>query len=367
MQDPSRIDRRSAIQRLSALAAGAAASTLPATLLPSTLGAEPPAVTTGMGLVIYDCGIRRRWLQRRNPRFDLFEPLTFLDYCRKLGAGGMQARLGVMDTEAASRLREFAQRQGLFIDAIASPPADESDVERFEAEIRTAAAVGVQAVRTVVMPGRRYERFTSLAEFREFEKRGRRMAELAAPVVERHRVPLAIENHKDQRNDERLALLEHIGSEYVGACVDTGNSFALLEDPLETVELLAPWAKTVHLKDQGVRSYDDGFLLGDIPLGQGCLELAKMVQVLRKAQPGIRFTLELITRDPLKVPCLTDQYWATMPHVPGRDLARTLRIVRDRSAPALQQVSSLALEDQVALEDANVTASLTFAREKLRL
>lgn len=367
MQERLPIDRRSAIRGLASLAAGAVAATLPPALLPSTLGAEPPATSTGMGLVIYDCGIRRRWMQRQNSRLDLFEPLAFLKHCRKLGAGGMQARLGVMNTEAAGRLREFAQRHALFIDAIANPPADESDVERFEAEIRTAAAVGAQAVRTVIMPGRRYERFTSLAEFREFEKRGRRMVELAAPLVERHRVPLAIENHKDQRNDERLELLEHIGSEYVGACVDTGNSFALLEDPLETVKMLAPWAKTVHLKDQAVRSYDDGFLLGDIPLGEGCLDLPDMVQVLRQAQPGIRFTLELITRDALKVPCLTDPYWATMPHVPGRDLARTLRIVRERSAPALQQVSSLALEDQVALEDANVAASLASAREKLRL
>jgi sugar phosphate isomerase/epimerase len=255
----------------------------------------------------------------------------------------------------------------MFIDAVVAPPADKSDVGRFEAEIRTAAAVGVQAARTVVMPGRRYERFSSLAEFREFEQRGQRMLELAAPIVERHRVPLAVENHKDQRNDERVALFKHIDSEFVGACVDTGNSFGLLEDPIETVEALAPWAKTVHLKDQAVQEYKDGFLLGDIPLGQGCFDLRRMIQILRTAQPKIRFALELITRDALKVPCLTDVYWATMPTVPGSDLARTMRIVRQRSAKSLQQVSALEIKEQVSLEDANVAASLTFARENLGL
>ena len=85
------------------------------------------------------------------------------------------------------------------------------------------------------------ETFESLAEFRRFEERGRRALERAAPIAEKHRVAIAVENHKDHRNDERVALFEHISSEFVGACVDTGNSVALLEDPVDTVTALAPW------------------------------------------------------------------------------------------------------------------------------
>ncbi len=92
-----------------------------------------------------------------------------------------------------------------------------------------------------------------------------------------------------------------------------------------------------------------------------------MVELIRKVKPQVRFSLELITRDALKVPCLTDQYWATMPDVPGRDLARTLRFVREHSSQDLQEVSTLPLERQVALEDANVAASLKYAREELSL
>jgi sugar phosphate isomerase/epimerase len=355
------IDRRTALRALSALAACGATASLP------TAGAADASPRTGLGLVIYDCRFRRDWLRQRKADFDLFEPLNFLEHCRQLGAGGMQARLGVLDAKQAARIRDFAREHSLFIDAIVSPPADKADVARFEAEIKTAADVGVQAVRTVIMPGRRYERFSTLKEFREFERRGRKMVELAVPVVEKYRVPLAIENHKGQRNDARVALFEHIDSEYVGACVDTGNSFALLEDPIETIEVLAPWAKTVHLKDQAVQEYEDGFLLGDIPLGEGCFDLPRMVQILRNAQPRIQFALELITRDALKVPCLTPQYFAAMPNVPAADLARTLRIVRKHPAKALQQVTSLEPEAQVKLEDANVAASLKYARESLNL
>jgi sugar phosphate isomerase/epimerase len=31
-----------------------------------------------------------------------------------------------------------------------------------------------------------------------------------------------------------LEMLKRIDSEYVGVCIDTGNSFSLLEDPIET-------------------------------------------------------------------------------------------------------------------------------------
>jgi len=362
MTETEQLNRRAAMGKFAAWSAAAA---LP--LGSDLLGAETDAPTTGLGLVIYDCRFRRMRLRRQDPKTDLYEPLRFLDHCRLLGAGGMQVRLGVLDATGVRRLREAAERQPFFIDAIVSPPENKIDLPRFEAEIRTARQVGVQAARTVIMPGRRYERFSSLPEFREFAAKGKRMLELAAPVAEKYGVPLAVENHKDQRDDERVALFEHISSELVGACVDTGNSLALLEDPIETVRALARWAKTVHLKDQAVQPYEDGFLLGDIPLGQGCLDLPQMVQILRQAQPEIRFALELITRDPLRVPCLTEKYWATMPNVPGQALARTLRMVREHRADRLQMVGDRSLNDQVALEDANVRASLRYAHETLKI
>jgi len=54
-----------------------------------------------------------------------------------------------------------------------------------------------------------------------------------------------------------------------------------------------------------MRPCDDGFLVGDAPLGDGFLDLPGMVETLRKAKPGIRFSLEVITRDPLSGNCRT--------------------------------------------------------------
>jgi sugar phosphate isomerase/epimerase len=333
----------------------------------SAFGQEKTSRPSGMGLVVYCRSIRNRWLKTKNPKSDLFEPLTFLKHCQQAGAGGMQVNLGSITSVQIEELRKFAGQHNLFIDAVVSAPRNEEDVPRFEAAIRVAADVGVQAARTVIMPGRRYERFATLADFHDFERRGQRMLELSVPVVQKHRVKLAVENHKDQRIDERVALFKRLDSEFVGACVDTGNSFALLDDPYETIEALAPYAFTVHLKDQSLKEYDQGFLLGDTPLGDGSFDLKRMVASLKRVKPDIRFALELITRTALKVPCLTDAYWATMPKVAAKDLAAALRFVRENSVEPVQSVNTLTLERQVALEDDNVARSLIYARDVLGL
>jgi sugar phosphate isomerase/epimerase len=217
-------------------------------------------------------------------------------------------------------------------------------------------------VRTVVVPGRRYEAFASREAFLEADRAGRQALEWAEPVAARYRVPLAIENHKDHRVSEKLAILEALSSEWVGVCLDTGNDIALLEDPLELVEAYAPWTLCVHLKDMAVWPHPDGFLLAEVPLGEGFLDLTTMVRVVRRARPEACFTLEMITRDPLRVPCLTEPYWAAFDAVPARALARTLALVRQHATPRpLPQVSSLPLADQVALEEENIRRCLAAA------
>ncbi len=353
------INRRQAVFQMGGLAAVGVCLKSPLT------AAEAPRQTQ-LGIVSYNCGLRGKWLKQQNPGQDLFEPLTFLQHCQALGSGGMQVSLGILETAAAKTLREYAEANDLFIEAIVTPPRDREDVQRFAAEIKTAREVGAKAARTVIIPGRRYEYFKTFAEFQEAERRGAVMVELAVPVVEKHQLPLAIENHKDQRIDQRVALLERISSSYVGACIDTGNSFALLDDLYGSMEALARFAFSVHFKDQALAEYEDGFLLGDVALGHGSFDLRRIVQIIRSAKPGLQFCLEVITRDALRVPCLSDGYWAAVTEPSGQELARALQFVRAHTAQT-PSISTLPLKEQVALEDANIAASLAYAGKELGL
>ena len=320
-----------------------------------------------MGLCQYCGRFARQAARQRDAKFNLFAPENFIQFAQRFGAGGYQVELGVLSVGRAERLKQQADAAGMYVEGIVRAPKQKADLDRFDAEMRSAAAVGATAVRSTIFNGRRYEEFQSLEAYREMDVQARRSLELAAPIAEKYKVAFAPENHKDHRIEERVAALKRIDSEYVGVCVDTGNNFALLEDPVDTAKALAPWAHAVHIKDQALRSTKDGFLFGDIPLGQGFIDLKQIVNVLRVANPKIRFTLELLTRDPLHVPCLEPGYWATFPDLPAKDLARTLRTVRENENSNLQYPSKLSLAEQVTLEESNVRQSIAYARDELGL
>jgi 3-oxoisoapionate decarboxylase len=349
-----------ATTRRDLLAAGLLAIATPGAA-PAEMRARNP-----LGLVIHSFPVRSSGDRDRRPEDRLADPIRFLDHGRSLGARGVQVAIGVRDDAYADSLRARAEAASMDLEGIVSLPRDEGDLPRFEADIRTAKRAGATIARTALLSGRRYEVFATLAAFREQADRAARSLALAAPVVARHGVRLAVENHKDLRAEELVAVLKKLGSDHVGTCVDTGNSMALLEDPMEVVEALAPWAITTHFKDMGVEEYSRGFRIAEVPLGAGVLDLPRMVRTLRAARPEIPFNLEMITRDPLDIPCLDDRYWSTFPDLPGRQLARALSFARAHVPDhPLPRVSPLGPDERLRLEDANILRSLEYAREHL--
>jgi sugar phosphate isomerase/epimerase len=338
----------------------AAASAAPLALLSGA--ADAATSTPPLGIVIHSYGIRSR--VEREQGFS--DPLRFLEFCHARGAGSVQLPLGRQDSAYCARLRQRCAELGMGLEGSIRPPADDADVPRFEAEVRTANETGASVLRTVMLGGRRYEVFQRLEDYRQFERRSRQSLDVARPIMEKHRVRLAVENHKDYRAADLAQLLRSLNSEFVGACVDTGNNIALLEDPLETAKTLAPWTLSCHLKDMGVREYAEGLLLSEVPLGAGFLDLKQIVALLRAARPELRLHLEMITRDPLRIPCLTSNYWATFPDLPARELAAALARVRQHaSSEVLPHISHLSESDQLAAEDRNVATSLAYARRHL--
>ena len=96
-----------------------------------------------------------------------------------------------------------------------------------------------------------------------------------APELEQAGVTLAVENH-DRFTARRLArILERIGSEHVGVCLDTVNSLGALEGPEVVADCLAPWAVNLHIKDFTISraGHMMGFLVTGRPAGQGRLDV----------------------------------------------------------------------------------------------
>lgn len=354
------ITRREMLERLGK-AAGAAA------LLPAVAVGDGGSGKR-LGLTVASYGFRYRLGEAVGSYAPFENALGLLEHCHELGAGGIQVGVAGWEREFAGKLRERREGYGMYLEGQVRLPDNKGDVPRFRREIQLAKEAGATVLRTVALSGRRYERFESAEAFRQFRKQAVERLGLAEPVVRRERVKLAIENHKDWLVPELLRILERFSSEYVGVCIDTGNSISLLETPMEFVRAYAPFVMTTHFKDMAVEEYEEGFLLSEVPLGEGFLDLKAIMNVCERANPGVQFNLEMITRDPLQVPCLSAKYWSTLADVPGWHLAKTLRMVREHPpAEALPSVAHRDAEGRLAFEEENVRRSFRYAKEQLGL
>jgi 3-oxoisoapionate decarboxylase len=321
-----------------------------------------------MGIVTYSFGIHQKATRSARTGLDYNDPLGFLEACHQLGAGGIQFPFGLKDETYLVGLRQKAGQYEMHLEAILNLPKSSAELDRFEQELLCAKQCGATIARTTMLPGRRYEQFQTREAYERACEQGLKSLRLAEPVAARHKFRLAVENHKDHLVAEKLELLKQISSEYVGLCVDVINNFALLEDPLETARAFAPYAMTVHIKDGSIREAEDGFWLSDEALGAGFLDLPAIVGILRQAKPDGRFNLEVITRDPIKVPVLTDKYWATFPNRSRSAMDPALKLARERTTAQPQAlVSRLPQARQLELERRNVEQSLKYARTHLGL
>ena len=81
------------------------------------------------------------------------------------------------------------------------------------------------------------------------------------------------------------------------------------------------------------------------------------------------FQLEMITRDPLKVPIFTESYWNVYDDrspAPSRDLALLIEWVRKHPPKKpLPRISGLTAEQRLALEDECNQKCIDYARANL--
>jgi sugar phosphate isomerase/epimerase len=340
---------------------------VPAALLGSLLPRQAGAAGGSLGIAYTSFVVRLRQGARPGGGPALPAP-AFVDLCKSFGADGGQmdvAQLESKDASALAALRRRLDESRQFLELSVEGKYLE-DADRYAELASVARALGVTRLRVALLRGRRYEDFKRAEDWEAFAAHWRKTLPRAKGFVEKHGLAVGIENHKDFRTNELIELLGSVGSRLVGACVDFGNNVAFLEDPLATAEKLAPFAITTHLKDMAVRPYDQGFELSEVPLGTGFLPLEKMVAVLRKSRPDIPLCLEMMTRDPLKVPYLDDGYWTTFG---GRDEAKIERFrahaLSKAWAAPLPRVTHLPPAEMLAAEDDNVRKCLAYARSHL--
>lgn len=292
-----------------------------------------------------------------------------LEHCHTLGLGVVRLSVPQGGPDAVREVRRKLDAYGMRCIVSVAPPRTDAAVTAYDAAIAAAREMG--AVTThASFTARRYEEFDTFEAFKTSFEAHKKSVERAEPVLRKYKMKLAIENHKGWRAAEHAAWVKHVGSEYVGVCYDFGNNISLCEDPSETYRLLAPLTIYVSFKDMAVAPYEEGFLLSEMALGEGMLDIPGMVKGLQQRDPNMIFALEMITRAPLKIPVFTKKYWATFDDsyspLPGRDLARILEIVRTtKLKQPLTTTAGLSPAEALKLEDDLINRSIAYARKTL--
>jgi sugar phosphate isomerase/epimerase len=104
----------------------------------------------------------------------------------------------------------------------------------------------------------------------------------ALPALGEAGVVLAIENHDRFRAEVLRGIVEAVGGDRIGICLDTVNSFGALEGPDIVVGALGDLVVNLHVKDFAVSRvpYGMGFVVEGRPAGQGMLDVPWLLEAL---------------------------------------------------------------------------------------
>jgi sugar phosphate isomerase/epimerase len=196
----------------------------------------------------------------------------------------------------------------------------------FESALRSARLLDAKVIRyglTTVLCGDRHalgEKWNTL------------VAEVRAALAERgprafdDGRTLAIENHQDFGSEELVALCEETRG--VGICFDTGNTFPVVEAPLDFTRRVAPQVRHVHLKDYRVQFTDEGYRLVRCAIGDGAVPLPAVLTELARYHSKLGAVLEPGALEARHVRFLKPEWWTFYQPKTAQALAACLAAAR---------------------------------------
>lgn len=352
--------------------------------LASSLAAAPAALTaeskTQLGIDSYTL---------RSFNWKAFE---MLDYAASMQLGVVQfsewPHIGsyeqVQDESYLKRVREHADKLGVAIEmgtwgVCPTNPRSQRNFDRYgppaeqlRFSIGLAKTFGAKSIRCVMGSGHLRR------EDGPVQKHMDAMVELFREVKDdalAASVKIAPENHKDMRATEMRAMIEEAGTDAFGAIIDTGNPMEVLEDPMETVEVLAPVAVGSHFRDSVLWKHPRGAAFQWTAIGDGSVRMGEVVRRFVQLRPDLPVILEIITGRPPAVLAYHDaEFMKAFPNLSGDDLARFDRLAR-RGHPLLTgMVIPNNAPDEPAFREAvkqqqrvDFERSIRYLREKLGL
>src|SRR4051794_9340349 len=218
-----------------------------------------------------------------SPTLDAGEIRAARDYADERG---LYLELGIPSVNPHQAASQFRAEPGAFAD-------------RLEELMHAAAPAGVNSLRTFI--GAQYERQsdTVVCRMDDLEHDSARpdlqwdrqladttaVLQRVAPTARELKMRLALEPHLDATSFQLLRIIEEVGPDVVGVCLDTANVMLRLEDPLEATRRLAPYVVMTHVKDAALLFHEAGLRWQCRPCGQGSVPFHEILTELARYAP----------------------------------------------------------------------------------
>ncbi len=183
-------------------------------------------------------------------------------------------------------------------------------------------------------------------------------------------VKVAVENHAgDMQARELVGLIEAAGPEFVGATLDSGNATWALEDPLENLEVLGPYAVTTGIRDSVVWETEEGAAVQWTAVGEGLVDNHEYFRRFRLLCPGVPVQLEIISGFNREFPYLRPDFWEGYRDVPAATFARFLSLAKRGTARDVARFpeGEARREAEAAYQKSELERSIRYCREELGL
>lgn len=135
----------------------------------------------------------------------------------------------------------------------------------------------------------------------------------ALPAFESAGVTVALETYEQVATSDLVRVIDGVGSDALGICLDPANCVAGLELPHDVVDRTAPYVKNMHIKDFAFTRQDGwvGFTLAGCRLGEGLLDYGEMITVADPVSRGINQIVEhwLPWQNDTDRTCLMEAQW----------------------------------------------------------
>jgi len=210
------------------------------------------------------------------PGYDVWQ---FLDYSVSRGFTGVNLslngpgwrHLSGQSPAHLAKVRRYLEDRGLSLEIDTS----NTEPSHMRALLQAGHDLGARNLRTFTL---------HRGDLGEMKRRTIEDLKRSAEDAERLGVEIVLENHEEFTGAELAEVVAAVGSPWVGAVYDYGNSQVVYEDPLAALDAMLPYARTLHLKDHLMlrpeHSPDGRLSILGVAMGEGTLPVMEITRRL---------------------------------------------------------------------------------------